>query len=242
MASFRNGISSPNVGSAFTTHIKKKSNLIRESIKGSIDITQILLIRGSLEQIAVIQKRIDELEEEIKSRIASRKEDLRIAMSIPGVGFIAGATLLSEIGNISDFKNPDQLAAWAGLVPSVYQSAGKLITGSITKHGSRHIRRILVEIARVIARTKDSKLKRFFQRIKANKGSNVAAVALARKVLCILHHLLTNREMYQEEGVQKDVKLGIEKTVQSVEMSLEEMIEHIARAGFVVRKDEGMEK
>ena len=144
-------------------------------------------------------------------------------MSIPGVGFIAGATLLSEIGNISDFKNPDQLAAWAGLVPSVYQSAGKLITGSITKHGSRHIRRILVEIARVIARTKNSKLKRFFLRIKANKGSNVAAVALARKVLCILHHLLTNREMYQEEGVQKNVNLSIEKTVPLVEMSLEEI-------------------
>jgi hypothetical protein len=60
-------------------------------------------------------------------------------------------------------------------------------------------------------------------------------------VLCILHHLLTNREMYLEEG-EKDVKLGIEKTVQSAEMSLEEMIQHIVRAGFVVRKDEGMER
>ncbi len=222
--------------------IKKKSNLIRESIKGSIDITQIFLIRGSLEQIAAIQNRISELEMEIKSRIASRKDDLRIAMSIPGVGFIAGSTLLSEIGNISDFKNPDQLAAWAGLVPSVYQSAGKLITGSITKHGSRHIRRILVEIARVIARTKNSKLKRFFLRIKAKKGSKVAAVALARKVLCILHHLLTDREMYQEDGVQKNVKSSIEKTAPSIEMSLEEMIQHIVRAGFVVRKDAGMVK
>jgi transposase len=61
-------------------------------------------------------------------------------------------------------------------------------------------------------------------------------------VLCILHHLLTNREMYQEEGFQKNVKLSIEKTVPSVEMSLEEMIQHIVRAGFVVRKDEGMER
>jgi transposase len=124
-----------------------------------------------LEQIASIQNRISELEKEIKNRIASRKDDLMIAMSIPRVGFIAGSTLLSEIGNINNFKNPDQLAAWAGLVPSVYQSAGKFITGSITKHGSRHIRRILVEIARVIARAKNSKLKRFFLRIKAKKGA-----------------------------------------------------------------------
>jgi transposase len=95
-------------------------------------------------------------------------------------------------------------------------------------------------ISKVLHR--NSKLKRFFQRIKAKKGSKVAAVALARKVLCILHHLLTNREMYQEEGVQKNVKLSIEKTAPPVEMSLEEMIQYIARAGFVVRKDEGMER
>lgn len=219
--------------------IKKKKNLIRESIRGSLDITQILLIRGSLEQIAAIQKRIEELEKEIKNRIASREDDLRIAMSIPGVGFIAGSTLLSEIGDISDFKNPEQLAAWAGLVPSVYQSAGKLITGSITKHGSRHIRRILVEIARVIARTGNSKLRRFFQRIKAKKGSKVAAVALARKVLCMLHHLLTKREMYQEEGIQKNIKMDFKDTVSSIEMGLDEMIQYIVRAGYEVRKGEG---
>jgi transposase len=170
--------------------LKATDEEIREAIKGSLDFTQIFLIRGSLEQMEAIQKRIDEIRKEIKGRIAYRKEDLKIAMSIPGVGFTSASTLLAEIGDITDFKKPEQLAAWAGLVPSVYQSAGKLITGSITKHGSRHIRWILVQVARVIARGRNSKLKRFFLRVKAKKGSNVAVVALARKVLCILHHLL----------------------------------------------------
>jgi len=49
----------------------------------------------------------------------------------------------------------------------VYQSADKTYMGSITKHGSGHIRRILVEVAHVVARTKGrSKLKSFFLRIK----------------------------------------------------------------------------
>jgi hypothetical protein len=60
--------------------IRKKADQIKESIRGSIDIIQVILIRGSLEQIDFIQKRIDELDKEIKSRVASRKEDLRIAM------------------------------------------------------------------------------------------------------------------------------------------------------------------
>lgn len=219
--------------------VKKKADQIREAIKGSLDVTQIFLIRGSLELITAFQKRIDELDSEIKRRIAGRKEDLAIAMSIPGIGFVAASTILAEIGDFRDFKNGKQLAAWSGLVPMVYQSAGKLITGSITKHGSRHIRRILVEIARVIARTGNSKLRRFFLRVKAKKGSNVAAVALARKVLCILHHLLINREKYQEDGVQKNIKIDIDKTLSPKEMSMEEMISYLAKAGYEVRKSGG---
>jgi len=216
--------------------IKATAEEIREAIKGSLDFTQILLIRGSLEQMEAIQKRIDEICKEIKSRIAYRKEDLKIAMSIPGVGFTSASTLLAEIGDITDFKKPEQLAAWAGLVPSVYQSAGKLITGSITKHGSRHIRWILVQVARVIARGRNSKLKRFFLRVKSKKGSNVAVVALARKILCILHHLLTNREMYKEDGINKKIKIDIGNEFSQREMDLEEMIKYIVRAGYEVRK------
>ncbi|MFZ3133722.1 MAG: IS110 family transposase [Methanothrix sp.] len=216
--------------------IKATAEEIREAIKGSLDFTQILLIHGSLEQMEAIQKRIDEICREIKSKIAYRKEDLKIAMSIPGVGFTSASTLLAEIGDITDFKKPEQLAAWAGLVPSVYQSAGKLITGSITKHGSRHIRWILVQVARVIARGRNSKLKRFFLRVKSKKGSNVAVVALARKILCILHHLLTNREMYKEDGINKKIKIDIGNEFSQREMDLEEMIKYIVRAGYEVRK------
>lgn len=216
--------------------IKATAEEIREAIKGSLDFTQILLIRGSLEQMEAIQKRIDEICKEIKSRITYRKEDLKIAMSIPGVGFTSASTLLAEIGDITDFKKPEQLAAWAGLVPSVYQSAGKLITGSITKHGSRHIRWILVQVARVIARGRNSKRKRFFLRVKSKKGSNVAVVALARKILCILHHLLTNREMYKEDGINKKIKIDIGNEFSQREMDLEEMIKYIVRAGYEVRK------
>ena len=216
--------------------LKATDEEIKEAIKGSLDFTQILLIRGSLEQMAAIQKRIDEIRKEIKGRIAYRKDELKIAMSIPGVGFTSAFTLLAEIGDITDFKKPEQLAAWAGLVPSVYQSAGKLITGSITKHGSRHIRWILVQVARVIARGRNSKLKRFFLRVKAKKGSNVAVVALARKVLCILHHLLINREMYKEDGINKKVKIDIGNEIPQREMDLEEMITYLVRAGYEVRK------
>jgi len=145
-------------------------------------------------------------------------------------------TILAEIGDYRDFAKAEQLAAWSGLVPAVYQSADKLVTGSITKHGSRHIRWILVEVAQAIARTKKSKLKKFFHRIQAKKGYNVAAVALARKVLCILYHLLMNREMYQEDKVVKAESVDAGTSDLLTKMDFKEIIRVLAKAGYEIRK------
>ena len=216
--------------------VRMKADQIREAVRGSLETTQIILIRGGLEQIESIQRRIDELEVEIKNRIASRREDLKIAMSIPGIGFTSAVTILAEIGDFKDFAKAEQLAAWSGLVPAVYQSADKLVTGSITKHGSRHIRWILVEVAQAIARTNKSKLKRFFRRVQAKKGYNVAAVALARKVLCILFHLLMNREMYQEDDVIKTKSIDIDPSSLQTKLGFEEMIRVLVKAGYEIRK------
>jgi len=154
----------------------------------------------------------------------------------PGIGFISASTILAEVGDFNDFDKAEQLAAWAGLVPTVYQSADKLITGSITKHGSRHIRRILVEVAQAISRSNKGKLKRFFRRVQAKKGYNVATVALARKVLCILYHLLMNREMYQEDDVIRTKTIDVNSSSLPTKLGFEEMIQILAKAGYEIRK------
>lgn len=61
-----------------------------------------------------------------------------------------------------------------GPVHSVYQLARKLITGHITKHGSPHVRRMHVEVADAISRTKvDSNLKRFYFKINNRHGDKL---------------------------------------------------------------------
>jgi transposase len=218
--------------------LKKKADQIKEAIKSRLEVSQIFLIRGSLRQMKSIQERIDELDREISTRIKSRKNDLTIATSIPGMGFISATAILAEIGSYNDFKNPEQLAAWCGLVPSLYQSAEKVVLGGITKQGSKHIRRMLIQVAYAISRTKDSKLRKFFLRIQAKKGSKVAAVALARKVLCILHHLLMNQELYVDDMGKKNMRQKTSVSASSIEMPIQEMIDCIIRAGYVVTKNE----
>jgi transposase len=214
----------------------KKAEELREALMGKLEVSAIILIRQSLQIINQFNMRIEELDQEIRSRIASKPMDLKIAMSIPGIGIVSAYTILAEIGNYLDFKTPEQLAMWAGIVPSVYQSADKLITGSITKQGSKHLRWILVQVAHAISHKKGGKLKKFFLKIRAKKGHLVAIVALARKVLCILYHLLVNQEMYEEDGLaaRKDA-LILKKTDRQIP-PIEEMIRYMVQAGYEVKK------
>ena len=96
--------------------------------------------------------------------------DIKILRFIPGIGMVSAYTIFAEIGNYLDFKKPEQLATWADLVPSVYQSADKVITGSITKQGPKHPRWILSQVANAISHATGGKLKNFFSKIKAKKG------------------------------------------------------------------------
>ena len=83
--------------------------------------------------------------------------------------------------------------------------------------------------------TGKSKLKSFFLRIQAKKGTNIAAVALARKVLCIVHHLLTVQEMYHEEERERDDEVEDHRIPKQM-MSIDDMIRYVAKAGYEVRK------
>jgi hypothetical protein len=68
----------------------------------------------------------------------------------------------------------------------------------------------------------------------------VAIVALARKILCILHHLLMNREMYEADGAKKEVEIDLDETRASAGMSIEDMIKYVVKAGYDVKKKSGM--
>ena len=223
--------------------IRATKEEIRGAIQSNLSPSQIFLIQSHLNVIDALTKQIAEIDAKISGLISLRKEDLRIALSMPGMGIISASTILAEIGDFRDFSSPDKLAAYCGLVPSVYQSAGKLINGHITKHGSPHIRAMIIEVAHAIIRSKqNSRLKKFFLRIKARRGTKIGVVALGRKVLCILFHLIVSQELYQDELLSKPRTSKHISTHPTASMSLGEMIETIIKAGYEVRRNECLER
>jgi hypothetical protein len=118
------------------------------------------------------------------------------------VGRLSGATVLAELGDVSRFSNGGQVASWCGFAPSVFQSAGVTRIGGIAKRGSRWLRRVMVEMAHVVVRV-DCRFKGMFWRITSRRGKNVAYVAVDRKMLTVIWHLLCNGEVFVEEGFSK---------------------------------------
>jgi transposase len=65
--------------------------------------------------------------------------------ALRGVSIIVASTMIAELGDLKRFKNPKQLMAFLGLVPSEHSSGDKKVRGTITKTGNGHARRVLIE-------------------------------------------------------------------------------------------------
>jgi len=137
---------------------------------------------------------------------------------------------MGEIGDAKRFANGKKIASWSGLCPSVYQTADKNLTGSL-KQGSRNLRRMMIQVAHVASRASDSRLRLFFLRVASRSGKKKAYVALARKILCIIHHLLVNGEEYVEERFVKRFRVRM-RSLEST--PLEEMARILTGAGYLV--------
>ena len=123
------------------------------------------------------------------------RKEVEILKTMPGIGEVSATLIMSDIADIRRFETPKKLCAYAGIVPSVYQSGDTERHGGITKHGPGHLRHMLVECADVAIRH-DDRFRRFFQKIYKKKGWNVAITAVAHKMLYIMWYMLTNNQPY----------------------------------------------
>lgn len=120
----------------------------------------------------------------------------RRLMTITGVNLTVAVGIMAAIGDIARFKSPGKLVSYFRLNPRVRQSdLGPAHHGRISKVSRSHARAMLVEAAWAAAKA-PGPLHAFFVRIRAKRGQQVAAVALARKLTVLCWHLLTREEDY----------------------------------------------
>jgi transposase len=141
-------------------------------------------------------KQILEVEAELVKRSETRMSDVLRLKAIPGISAMGAIILLSRVGDIKRFKNPDSLANYFGLTPGCHNTGGKHRVGSITKRGSTIARQILNFSVVHIVR-KDPAMKEWHKKIKKRRGAKTARVAVMRRLATIIWHILRWGKPYQ---------------------------------------------
>jgi transposase len=152
-------------------------------------------IAGCLRHIDFLDGEIGVLERAI-AREALTSAEVRRLMTVPGVSAITATTFVAAIGDIHRFPSARHLVGYLGLDPRVRQSGvGPTRHGRISKQGSAAVRHVLVEAVWSAVRT-PGPLRAFYERVRARRGAQVAALASARKLATLCWCLLTREQDY----------------------------------------------
>ncbi|MEG1492505.1 MAG: transposase, partial [Oscillospiraceae bacterium] len=167
----------------------------RDSI-GSVMPAKSLELRHTILLIRVLDAEIDEIEGEIE-RIM---EELHSPITtIPGIGTYMGAMILVETGDFSRFESPDKLLAYAGLLPSTYQSGQlKNCYAHMEKRGSRYLRYAIFNAAKFVCHWDPTFAAYLAKKRAEGKHYNVAISHAAKKLVRLIFALEKSGEPYRQ--------------------------------------------
>ena len=133
-------------------------------------------------------------------RPPSWEEAIELLDTIPGVGRRAAEVLLAEIGpDMTKFPTAAHLASWCKVCPGNNESAGKHFSGK-TGRGNTWLRTILVQVAHAGVKVKNAYLGALYRNLVGRLGPNKATIAIAHRIIRAIHHMLLNREPWQDRG------------------------------------------
>ena len=180
---------------------KHGKETLTKALTGVVNDTDIYIINQLVEEIEMQQRHKDEAQKMMTSLCEEWfPEELNNLQTIPGVKERSATSIIAEVGtDMNHFQTPKKLVSWVGLRPRNEESAGKIKSRRIT-HGNKFLRKTFIECAWGSARTKDSFFAEFSYRqcVERRKNRMKVQVAIARKMLVAVWHILRDRVAYQK--------------------------------------------
>jgi transposase len=174
--------------------MRRKISVLEEALTGDFTSHHAFLLGKMLARVDAIDADIAELDARIGEMIAPFTAAAERLDEIPGIGPVAAAIIIAEIGTgMTRFPTAAHLASWAKFAPGVKEPAGKKKGRGSTGHGNTYLARILGEAAVAASKT-GSFLGERYRRIARRRGSKKAIVAVGRSILIITWHLLSGPE------------------------------------------------
>ena len=187
--------------------LHKRCKATPEQVKAAIDgelspaqIQKLSIVRQHMTQLENLQ---DTLESSIVQLASPYQTQIDLLMSVPGIGCqFSAIRILAEIGvDMSVFETAKTLCSWAGLTPQNNESANKKKTTRISRAGA-FLKPLLIQFALGAVRTCDW-LKDKYHTLKKRRGHKKSIIAIARKLLTAIWHMLHKLESYNHELYKK---------------------------------------
>jgi transposase len=153
--------------------------------------TEQFLVHSDLDTLEFAQKQVEQAEECLK-KASAQDERIPLLVQLLGVAMLTAITILAAIGDVTRFPNAKKLVGYAGLGTRVHDSGKSHNSGRITKTGRRDLRRAMVNAANH-AIEHHPHWKKEFERLEPHLGRSKAVVAIARKLLVAVWHVLSEK-------------------------------------------------
>jgi transposase len=159
------------------------------------------ILRANLDTLNFAETQIKTIEEVLRQEAV---KDTRVPLltQLPGIAMLNALTILAAIGPIERFKDAKHLVGYAGLGACVHDSGQTHITGHITKTGRRDLRYAMVGAANV-AVCHHPFWKKEFERLEFRLGRSKAIVAIARRLLVAVWHILKSETVDRHADVRR---------------------------------------
>jgi transposase len=156
-----------------------------------LSTTERLRVDQDIATLDHIGEQIAAIDAELRRLSVSEQwaEQVPYLMQLPGIALLTAMTVLGAIGDITRFGAAKKLVGYAGLGAGVHDSGKTHRDTGITKQGRRDLRFVLIEAARVAVQTHPY-WKREFARLAKRIDEHKAVVAIARKLLIVVWHVL----------------------------------------------------
>ena len=193
----------------FTSLIHGRCKATSEEVQAALDGEFTFAQSEKLKFIQQHMENLNNLKEALEKlifQLASKYQpQIDLLLTVPGIGEpLTAIRILAEIGaNMSVFETSKQLCSWAGLTPQNQESAGKKKTTRIARAGA-YLKPLLVQIVLAVAKSnKHPELKNKFLSLKKRRGGKKAVIAITRKILTAIWHILKKNQPYNAELYRK---------------------------------------
>jgi transposase len=158
------------------------------------------LIKMVLDEVASIDKRIDQLNQEMASLLRPHEDQVKRLAEVPGLGVDSAQQIIAEVGAIAaTFPSEKHLSSWVGACPGNEESA-EVNHSRRSPQGNRHMRRILNQAANAAAKHKGSIFQILYGRYVPRLGHNQTIGIIAHKLCRLVWKILHRGIRYEERG------------------------------------------